>query len=244
MAKQSLRVCIIVPALNEGAIIKSVLKSLPKTARIKGRHVTYEPVVIDDGSTDNTYVEASKVRGVVVLRHSINLGAGGGTRTGLRYARDQGYALALTMDADGQHAPEDASKLVRYMLAHPEVDLLIGSRLRDKGDMSLLVKSGNIALNYITLILLGAYVSDSQSGMRVFSTRALAKLEYHSNNYAFCSEMLWQAKRSGLRIAECPIRAIYTEHSKTKKSGQKNFSGALKILQELVGRRIMELLHE
>jgi glycosyltransferase involved in cell wall biosynthesis len=242
MAKDNLRVCIVMPAYNEAPIIESVLKALPTNSTFAGATCSYDLVVVDDGSHDGTADKARKVARAIVLRHIINLGAGAATRTGLHYAAKHQYDLVLSVDADGQHAPEDIPKMVEYMYKNPDVDLLIGSRLKDNGDMSPLIKLGNVGLSYITLLLLGTYVSDSQSGMRAFSRQALKRMRYNSNNYAFCSEMIWQAKRAGLKVAECPIKAIYTDYSRTKESGQKTFSAALKILQQLVSRRFIDLI--
>lgn len=234
-----MRVCIILPAYNEGSVIADVLERLPRTHKQGSTLLQFDILVVDDGSADNTSSEAAR-KGAIVVRHLINMGAGAATRTGLRYAREQGYAMAVTMDADGQHAAEDAIGMVIKLLELDDVDLLIGSRLESKGNMPLYKKLGNRGLSYLTYLLLGTYVSDSQSGLRAYSKKALDTLYFHSNTYAFCSEMIWQAKRSGLITAEYPIEAIYTEYSKRK--GQKSISGAMKIIQQLVSRRIMDLL--
>jgi UDP-N-acetylglucosamine---dolichyl-phosphate N-acetylglucosaminyltransferase len=238
--RKQIRVCVVIPAYNEASVLAEVLRNLPKLHHHQSFKINFTTVVVDDGSSDNTYQEARGVEGVVALKHIINMGAGAATRTGLRYAKEHGYDLAITMDADGQHAANDALGLIERILDEPELDLLIGSRLKSDGNMPRHKKIGNKGLSYVTFLLLGTYVSDSQSGLRVYSRKALENLSYHSNNYAFCSEMIWQAKRAGLRIAEHPIEAIYTEYSKQK--GQKNFSGAMKILQQLVNRRIMDII--
>jgi hypothetical protein len=89
--------------------------------------------------------------------------------------------------------------------------------------------------------MFGVKVTDSQSGLRVFSRKALELLRWRTSGYEFCSEMLWRAKQQGLAIDEYPIRAIYTEYSKGK--GQNNWNG-LNIVTTLARRRLLELLHE
>jgi glycosyltransferase involved in cell wall biosynthesis len=240
MANKKTRICIILPAFNEAGVITDVLKKIPKTVATKSGNMLIFPLVIDDGSSDATAKTARKVRGVTVLQHPINMGAGAATRTGLHYARKQGFDYAVTMDADGQHAASDVIKLIKAMVRAVDTDILIGSRLQDKGNMPAHKKIGNHLLSFGTFLMFGVYVSDSQSGLKVFSPRALEKLEFNSNGYVFCSEMLWQAQRAGLKIAEHPIRAIYTNYSKAK--GQKSYSGGIRIVQDLLIRRVMELI--
>jgi hypothetical protein len=100
---------------------------------------------------------------------------------------------------------------------------------------------GNKGLSAITNILFGVSVTDSQSGLRIFSKEALEKLKWKTSGYEFASEMLFRAKQQGLRIAEYPIKAIYTEYSKTK--GQNNWN-AVNIIKSLLKTRVLELFGE
>ena len=97
---------------------------------------------------------------------------------------------------------------------------------------------GNRGLTLITYLLFGINVTDSQSGLRIFSQKAIDVLEWKSTGYDFCSEMLWRAKKANLNIAEHPIQAIYTDYSKSK--GQSNWN-AVNIVKSLVRRRIVEM---
>lgn len=145
--------------------------------------------------------------------------------------------MAVTMDADGQHDPKDVLKCLDQAKAK-RTDLLIGSRLIDSKGMSRVKVLGNKGLTYITWFLFGVKVTDSQSGLRVFSRNALNVLEWKSTGYDFCSEMLWRAKQAGLLIDEHPIKAIYTQHSLSK--GQNNWNG-INIVRSLMRRRIVEI---
>ncbi len=229
------RVCIIIPAYNEGEVIYSVLKNLQK-ALPKKQGFSYSIVVINDGSKDNTLLEAKRAK-VTVIDHILNSGAGGATATGLSYAYQNGFDIAATMDADGQHAAQDVFKGVE-LLAKGGSDLLIGSRLIDSKGMSRVKILGNKGLSFITYLLFGINSTDSQSGLRIYSKIALEKLEWKTRGYEFCSEMLWRAHQQGLKIDEYPIKAIYTEYSKGK--GQSNWN-AINILKSLVARRLAEL---
>ncbi len=229
------RVCVVIPAYKEAAVIYDVL-TRTKKALAKDKKHSYEIVVVNDGSTDNTSSEAARA-GVTVIDHILNSGAGGATATGLSYAQQYGFDVAATMDADGQHKPEDVITGV-HTLCGSDVDLLIGSRLIDSQGMSRVKVLGNKGLSVVTYLLFGINSTDSQSGLRIYSKNALAQLEWKSRGYEFCSEMLWRAKKIGLKIDEFPIEAIYTDYSKGK--GQSNWN-ALNIVRTLMARRISEI---
>lgn len=229
------RVCVIIPAYNEEKVIGNVIRDAEK--QLKKHKLNFTILVVDDGSSDNTHRIVKKSK-AVTIRHILNTGAGGATATGLRYAHKNGYDIAVTMDADGQHATSDVIQGIN-MLIEKEVDLLIGSRLLDYEGMSKVKVLGNRGLSFITRILFGIKSSDSQSGLRVFSRKSIEQLRWKTTGYEFCSEMLWRAKQLNLTIDEYPIKAIYTEYSKAK--GQNNWN-AINIVKRLLKRRLVELL--
>ncbi len=231
---KDVRVCIVIPAYNEAAAIGGVIDGVKAIFKKSSYYV--EIVVVDDGSKDNT-AETAKKHGATVIRHILNSGAGGATATGLRYAEMGGFDISATMDADGQHIPEDVLKGIDELMQSKK-DLLIGSRLIDSRGMSRVKILGNKGLSFITRILFGINVTDSQSGLRIFSKRALLKLKWKTSGYEFCSEMLWRAHQLKLAVGEYPIKAIYSEYSKAK--GQNNWN-AINIVKTLISRRIAEI---
>ena len=235
MSKSKLKVCIIVPAYNEAQVICSVVKKMAAVMDTS-KHYTYEIVIINDGSCDATAQEASKTS-ATVINHILNSGAGGATLTGLSYARQNNFDIAITMDADGQHAPEDVLEGIKQ-LSKLNADLLIGSRLINNKGMSKTKVIGNTGLSVVTKLLFGVYVTDSQSGLRAYSRRAIDELDWKSTGYEFCSEMIWRAEQSDLSIAEYPIQAIYTDYSRSK--GQNNWNG-INIVKRLLKQRLVEL---
>ena len=237
MRKNNTRVCIVIPAYNEQRAIGDVVGGVIE--QFNNSSYDFEVVVVNDGSIDNTSSEAQKA-GATVIDHIINSGAGSATATGLRYAEKNGFDFAVTMDADGQHSAKDVMAGIHEIELHKQ-DLLIGSRLINSDGMSRVKILGNKGLSTITYILFGINVTDSQSGLRVFSRKALEKLRWKTSGYEFCSEMLWRAKQQGFVIGEYPIEAIYTDYSKSK--GQNNWN-AYNIISSLVKRRITELINE
>lgn len=232
------KVAIVIPAYNESKVIGDVIKGVFSVFKNQ-KNYSFEVVVVNDGSKDNTTDEAKRA-GAYVISHILNSGSGSATATGLSYAQQNGYDIAATMDADGQHDPKDVLKGIEY-LSENNTDLLIGSRLIDAYGMSKVKVLGNKGLSFITYLLFGIGVTDSQSGMRVFSKKALDNLRWRTSGYEFCSEMLWRAKQLNLNIDEYPIKAIYTEYSKAK--GQNNWN-AVNIIKSLLQRRVMELFGE
>lgn len=230
-------ICLIIPAYNEATVIGGVLDAIPKTVETKNGNFPIKVVVVNDGSTDNTPAIVKK-SGAVLITHLINSGAGGATRTGLRYARDNGYQYVITMDADGQHSTEDFLKLAESIV-QDKSDFIVGSRLINKEGMVWYRTIGNYGLNAITFVLFGVLVTDSQSGLKAMNHKALKHMDFSSSSYAFCSEMIWIAHRHGLKISEIPIKAIYSEYSLGK--GQTNWNG-FPLVRELVKRRLIGLI--
>lgn len=220
---------VIVPAYNEGQVIFGTLKDLKEALRKEG---AFDIVVIDDGSRDNTSEQAKRV-GVTVLRHRLNRGLGGALGTGLLYAKREGYDLAVTFDADGQHDPGDIRKAVEP-IETGKADIVIGSRIQSqRGTMPWDRKLIIWASNLVTFILFGVWTSDSQSGFRAFSKKAINAIEIKTERMEVSSEIFSEARRHGLKVREVPIRVIYTPYSRRK--GQTNLN-ALNVLFKLLVR--------
>lgn len=234
MSLPKIKVCVVLPAYNEATVIGEVVCAALDV--FKNTPYLAEVLVVNDGSTDNTSSVAYE-NGATVIDHILNSGAGSATATGLSYAQQNNFDIACTMDADGQHAPNDAVEGIKQLIEQKS-DLMIGSRLIDTTGMSKTKILGNKGLSFITYLLFGVNSTDSQSGLRVYSRKALEQLKWKTSGYEFCSEMLWRAKQLKLTINEYPIQAIYTEYSKVK--GQNNWN-AVNIVKSLVRRRIMEI---
>lgn len=230
-------IAFIIPAYNEANVIGVVISNLNEV--LDSTKFRSQIIVVNDGSKDATSNIAHE-SGAHVIDHILNTGSGGATATGLSYAQQNDFDIAVTLDADGQHHADDIIKGVMLILKN-DTDLLIGSRLLDSKGMSKVKILGNKGLSLITYILFGINVTDSQSGLRFFSKNALNTLRWKTSGYEFCSEMLWRAKQQRLIINEYPIKAIYTEYSKGK--GQNNWN-AFNIVKSLLKRRVVELFGE
>lgn len=228
------KIAIIMPAYNEATVIDAVVRNL--TAALSKEDFNCTVIIINDGSSDDTSAVAKKTK-AIVIDHILNSGAGSATATGLQYARKNNFDIVVTMDSDGQHLPKDVVRGIKE-LYKGQTDLLIGSRLMDATGMSKIKIVGNRGLSTLTHIFFGVNVTDSQSGLRIFSQKALSSIYWKSSGYEFCSEMLWRAKQQGLTIAEYPIEAVYTNYSKSK--GQSNWN-AINIVKSLLKSRLVEI---
>lgn len=187
------------PAFNEEDCIAETLQQL----RLAVPDV--DVVVIDDGSTDRTG-ELARAGGATVLVMPFNVGIGGALRAGFRYADDRGAAWAVQVDADGQHDPAQLAAIVGPVTAG--ADLVIGSRFADSGTYEAgHVRRRAMSLLTITLrVLSGRSFTDTSSGFRAFSPRALRYFARHyPAEYMESVEALLMACYAGLRVVEVPV---------------------------------------
>ncbi|MBP5204278.1 glycosyltransferase family 2 protein [bacterium] len=207
---------IVLPAYNEGKVIKKLIESIKKEGY---RNI----IVVDDGSTDNTFSEAEST-GVVAISHLINRGKGAATQTGIDAAKYLDADIIITMDSDGQHNPKDIVKLIKP-LEKGECDVTIGSRFLEKSkNMPMSRVIMNRVGNYITAFFFHKLVTDSQSGFRGYSKKAANLVYTYEDRYEFESEMLGEISKHKLSVKEVPIEVIYTEYSLTKYNKQSSFS--------------------
>lgn len=221
-----MKVVVIVPAFNESPVIYKVIKSIPK--KFKG--VTHsEIILINDGSNDDTNSEAKRA-GAEIISHILNRGLGAAIKTGLEIARQKNADIAVTFDGDGQHNPNDIQKIIKPILSK-NADFVVGSRFKKKQKVPLDRFILNWIANLITFIFYGALSTDSQSGFRAFSKKAINLIDFKADRMEFSSEVLLEAKRNNLQIKEVPIKAKYTNYSREK--GQKN-TNAFPVFSRLV----------
>jgi glycosyltransferase involved in cell wall biosynthesis len=224
---------IIIPAFNEAQVVGATLAALP--SHLDGID-ELKVVVVDDGSEDRTaeVVRARHDGRVVLLCHPQNRGLGAALATGFDYARRERADLAVTYDADGQHASGDIVKVIAPLLAGV-ADVVIGSRLLLRTGMPWHRVVGNYGLNLVTFLVTGLWTTDSQSGLRAFSRHALQCIVVREERMAASSQLIHEVRRHRLRLKEVPIQAIYTDYSLAK--GQRSWN-AFPIIFRLLLQRL------
>ena len=186
-------VSVVIPAFNEEAAIASVVAGLRAAAAWS------EILVVDDGSTDATAVKA-EAAGARVVRHPYNKGNGAAVKTGLREARGE---VVLLMDADGQHQPEEALRVVGRIGLY---DMVIGARGR--GDQTALRAMGNGVFQALASWLTGRDIPDLTSGFRAARRdRMLEFIHLLPNGFSYPTTSCLAFLKAGYNVAFEPIQA-------------------------------------
>lgn len=193
------KVLIIIPAYNEADSIEKVVDNIIKN------YPQYDYVVVNDGSKDNTR-EICRRKKYNYLNLSVNLGIGGAVQTGYKYAKDQGYEIAVQIDGDGQHDICHLEKMLD-ILEKKEADIVIGSRFIEKEGFqsSATRRTGIKILSTLIFLCTKCKVKDVTSGFRAVNKRFI---EIYSVNYPTDypePEAIVAAVMHGGRIKECPV---------------------------------------
>jgi glycosyltransferase involved in cell wall biosynthesis len=190
----------IIPAFNEELSIGSVV--------LGAKEFSNQVLVVDDGSRDRTAALAA-MAGAEVIRLPANTGKANALMTGFRQASLTGFDAFVTLDADGQHDPRDIGRVVTPVL-EGKADLVIGSRFLDgKGGIPPHRKAGQKVLNGLTNFACERKITDSQSGFRALSRRAVHNMDFESERYNVESDMIYHFLGRGLCVREVPISANY-----------------------------------
>lgn len=213
-------VSVIIPAMNEADAIAAVVSRLRTSAPWR------EILVIDDGSSDAT-AERAQAAGARVVRHPYNKGNGAAVKTGIRHATGD-YILIL--DADGQHSPDDALRLVAHL---GEYDLVVGAR-RASTQATSGRRAGNALLNWLASYLTGRTIPDLTSGFRAARRDHLREfIHLLPNGFSTPTTTTLSFIRAGYNVAFEPIDARQrTGHSKIRfaRDGAKFFLILLKVI--------------
>lgn len=194
------KILIIVPAYNEAGNIRKTLKE------ILSLKLTCVVLVINDGSRDQTALEAKKA-GVCVVSLPFNIGIGGAMQTGFQFALEENFDIAVQVDGDGQHDVAYLTKILEPVLCH-QADMAVGSRFLppNLGYQSSVIR--RIGINFFARLisfLTGVKITDSTSGFRVYN-RTMIKIfaQYYPHDFPE-PEAIVVAKSAGAKIVEVPV---------------------------------------
>ena len=194
----NLKVAVGIPALNEEATIAKVVVHASRYAE--------SVLVVDDGSSDDTGLIAERL-GATVIRHDRNMGKGAALRSCFDWSRRVGADVLVTLDADGQHNPDEIPNLISLILKG-EADVVIGSR-KILSEAPFYRHAGGRLLDRLTGVKVGGRFVDAQSGFRAYSKATLNRVTAAECGMGVDSEILMRARDAGLRIAEVPAKVSY-----------------------------------
>lgn len=225
-APEPMTILVAIPAYNEEVAIGSVVLRSLKYAD--------DVIVVDDGSTDNT-AEVAELAGAQVVKHEKNGGYGAALRTCFDTARKVGADIMIIIDADGQHSPDDIPRMIEKMVASKS-DIVIGSRFVDGNGSNQKIpayrKFGMKVLDTATVAGSGLNVTDTQSGFRAYSRKAIERIRIGEGGMGAGSEILIEAADQNLKISEVPIKVRYD----LKGTSSKNpIAHGLSVLRSIIG---------
>ena len=214
------KVVVAMPAFNEERYIGTLV--------LKARKYADSVIVVDDGSRDGT-AEIANLAGAFIIRHPENKGKGAAIQSILDEVKKEMPDVLILLDADSQHDPDEIPRLIKPVL--DGYDLVVGSRELVKNRIPFLRRIGQKILLQSTRTLTRNKITDSESGFKAFSRKAIAELELSQNGFAVESEMIAIAEEKNLKITEVPISVQYKGDSSTLNP----FRHGLGVLTQIMG---------
>jgi hypothetical protein len=202
---------VVIPAYNEADNIEAVLARIPD--HVLGLRV--RPVVVVDGATDTTQQVVERMNHAAVA-YTVNRGGGAALKAGYEIALEDGAEIVVTLDADGQHCPEEIPRLVAPIL-DGSADLVNGSRVLGTYEKDSHVRAAGVVLfNWLISLLTLTRITDCSNAFRAIRVSELGKLQLRQSQF-HSSEMLIEALKRGLRVVEVPITITRRMSGESKK---------------------------
>lgn len=192
----------VIPAFNEATTIRGLAQRV--LVELSGL------IVVDDGSVDDT---GNRLNGlpIRVIRHPENRGKAASLWTGIQAALQSGATAIITLDGDGQHAPEDIPRLLEAHREHPS-DIIVGARLQNRKEAPAARRFANGFADFWISWAAGVPIRDSQSGLRLYPAALLERIDVpydKARGFVFESEVLIEAVRLGYGCHSIPIKSCY-----------------------------------
>jgi GT2 family glycosyltransferase len=210
-AKNLKPIMIVIPAYNESENLRYLLPLIPD----KIEDIDVGVLVVDDGSDDET-LQIVHENNQIIVSNPINRGGGAALRLGYDILKISDATICVTMDADGQHQPEDIEVLVSPII-NDEYDVVIGSRILGSREKDNPIRIAGVRLfSAIISSLLGKRITDPSSGFRAFKMDKMKSIDLYEDQY-HTSELIIEAVKKGLRVKEVPITILKRKYGKSKK---------------------------
>ncbi|MDD5166180.1 MAG: glycosyltransferase family 2 protein [Candidatus Omnitrophica bacterium] len=194
-----MNICVLIPTFNEGEAIAGLIK------KVSAQNL--EVIVVDDGSKDNTS-EIARRNNATVLQNQSNQGKGASLIKGFAFILSKGFDAVITMDGDGQHAPEDLPNFISAA-QYSDGGIFIGNRMAKTKTMPPIRYLTNKLMSWLISKVAKQNIPDTQCGFRLIRKEVLEKLNLKTYKYETESEILIEASRSGFKIESVPIKTLY-----------------------------------
>jgi len=207
--KQTLRergICVVIPTYNNAGTIADVVRRTLDWCS--------DVIVVADGCTDATPDILRGIEGIIVVAYAKNAGKGTALKRGFRKALEMGFAYAITLDADGQHFPEDIPVMLQANQEHPGA-LIVGQRKNlEKAERSKGSKFANAFSNFWFTVQTGHRLKDTQTGFRLYPIKKLYGLSLLTSRYEAELELLVFASWHGIKLISTPVNVFYPSPEK------------------------------
>jgi 1-acyl-sn-glycerol-3-phosphate acyltransferase len=194
-------ICVVIPTYNNAGTIADVVhRTLAQCIDV---------IVVADGCTDNTLDILQGIDGITIVAYDQNAGKGTALKRGFHKALEMGFAYAITLDADGQHFPEDIPVMLQANQKHPGA-LIVGQRKGlKKAERSKGSKFANAFGNFWFAVQTGHYLRDTQTGYRLYPLKKLYGLSLLTSRYEAELELLVFASWHGIKLVSTPVSVYY-----------------------------------
>lgn len=193
------RYCVVIPAYQAEKTVGPLIRQV--------KALSFDVVVVNDGSSDGTTSVASK-EAAVVISHLNNQGKGAALKTGFDYARRMGYDGVITLDSDGQHDPQDILLLIRAGEVQ-HAGLVLGNRMGHGLGMPHLRWQVNRVMSLLVSALVGQRIPDSQCGFRMIRKEVLESVPMRAKRFDMETELVLRASRKRWKIISVAVKTIY-----------------------------------
>ena len=222
------RTVVCIPAYNVSKVVRELVQECRKYAT--------DVIVCNDGSIDDTGIEAKR-GGATVITHPQNKGKGAAIKSLFNAAKDMKADVVVTIDGDGQFLPKEIDKITKP-ISDGNADIVIGYRFVGNNEIPSYRKFGNKVLDKMTSMASELPFRDTQSGFRAYSGSAVGLISFESDGFGADAEILVNASRKGLKIAEEKVTVLYNTGDRTSTKNPVSHTGeVVNDLLELIALR-------
>lgn len=197
---QSLAACVLIPTYNNAKTLEEVIRSVAA--------YTHQIIVVNDGSTDGTEAILERFPFIRKISYHPNKGKGNALKTGFRFALEQHYRYAISIDSDGQHYAHDLPVFLDAIAQRPD-SLIIGARNMDQAHIPGKSSFGNRFSNFWFWVETGIRLPDTQSGYRLYPLQPIGKMKFFTHKYEFEIETPVRIAWKGVPVFSVPVSVYY-----------------------------------